>query len=548
MTLLLPDIPAQPKDADHVESLERGLLVLRVLTAQDRPLSVTELADSVGITRTAARRFALTLEHLGYVGQDAGGYSLRPGVLEIGDAYLRSNRLPAIAHPYLASLVRDVGESASLTALHGRRVVYLDRVVAERVITANIVVGTSVPAHATATGRVLLAGLGEESLREYLEWLEADAGPGDGRIDVEETARLVARAADRGWALADQELKRGIMSIAVPVRGPAGEVVAALNISAHASRTSSQVLEDEVLPLLQKAAAAVEAELRLAEPGPTPPEGGELASGMPSPAGALGVDRPRPKDAVQSLERGLAILTAFDEDHKAMNLSEVADRCDLPRSVARRFLRTLMNLGYLHVDGRRFGPTPGVLALGYSYLAKLSLADIVRPHLESLSRLLGTSVSVGVLDGLDVRYVGRVNAPGALAVSIKVGSRVPAHQTAMGRVLLASLSDERLNQYLAATEGALGANRLDNTARGELVEALHRIQAEHCSYVDQLLEVGIRAVSIPLRNRHQDVVAALSASVHEASTTEEEMRSKFLPPMRESAEEMICEFRYGIEA
>nr|WP_176705526.1 IclR family transcriptional regulator C-terminal domain-containing protein [Arthrobacter sp.]AXV46643.1 transcriptional regulator, IclR family [Arthrobacter sp.] len=547
MTILFPDTSAPTKDPDHVESLERGLLVLRILTAQDRPLSITELADSVGITRTAARRFALTLEHLGYVGQDAAGYSLRSGVLEIGDAYLRSNRLPAIAHPYLASLVRDVGESASLTSLHGRRVVYLDRVVAERVITANIVVGTSVPAHATATGRVLLAGLGEESLREYLQWLEADAGQGDGRIDVEETARLIARSADRGWALADQELTRGIMSIAVPVHDPAGEVVAALNISAHASRTSSQVLEDEVLPLLQKAAMAMEADLRTAEPDPTP-TGGQLAAGLPRPVGALRAERPRPKDAVQSLERGLAVLTAFDEDHKVMNLSEVSDRCDLPRSVARRFLRTLMNLGYLYAEGRRFGPTPGVLALGYSYLAKLSLADIVRPHLESLSRLLDASVSVGVLDGLDVRYVGRVNAPGALAVSIKVGSRVPAPQTAMGRVLLASLSDERLNQYMAATEEALDANRLDSAARAELVEALQQIQVEHCSYVDQLLEVGIRAVSIPLRNRHQDVVAALSASVHDTSTSEEEMRRKFLPLMRESAEAMTLEFRHGIEA
>jgi IclR family transcriptional regulator, pca regulon regulatory protein len=245
-------------DPDHVEALARGLSVLKAFSAQDRPLSVSDVAELVGITRTAARRFILTLEYLGYLSFEAGGYSLRPAVLEIGDAYLLSHNLLAVAHPHLAALVQEVGETASLTVLHQDRVVYIDRVHADRVLTVNIIIGTSLPAYATATGRVLLSGLAEAALEEYLESLVPESLTDNTAIDREEIRKRIMAARENGWSLADQELTEGLRSIAVPVRDADGGIVAALNVSAHATRVSVETLRDTILLRLLVAAAAVE--------------------------------------------------------------------------------------------------------------------------------------------------------------------------------------------------------------------------------------------------------------------------------------------------
>jgi IclR family pca regulon transcriptional regulator len=258
----VPSIPdtaplSQKNDPDHVEALARGLSVLKAFSAQDRPLSVSDVAELVGITRTAARRFILTLEYLGYLSYDASGYSLRPAVLEIGDAYLLSHRLLAVAHPHLASLVQEVGETASLTALHQGRVIYIDRVHADRVLTVNIIIGTSLPAYATATGRVLLSGLTDEALDEYLESLVPESLTDNTAIDSEEIRKRITAAREHGWSLADQELTEGLRSIAVPVRDADGSVIAAVNVSAHATRVSADALRTTVLPCLRRAAAGI---------------------------------------------------------------------------------------------------------------------------------------------------------------------------------------------------------------------------------------------------------------------------------------------------
>ena len=338
-------------DPDYVDSLERGLSVLRAFSAREEALSVADVASLVGITRTAARRFALTLEYLGYAGQSAEGYTLIPGVLAIGDAYLRSSPLPDAAHPHLDELVRAVGETASLTVLHKRRVYYAARVAADRIVTANITVGTSVAAHSTATGRILLGGLAPDELEDYLSSIEPRPG-----FDPDYVRERVEEARGRGWTVADQELTPGIRSVAVPLRDPEGRIVAALNIAAHASRVDAEVLEVDFLPLLQSAARRTEAAL-------WPTSGAAPDRSVMAPATAT---RPqvRPSDVIQSVERGLSILTAFDEGHPAMNLAQISERCRLPRSAARRFVLTLASLGYLEQQGRSYAPTPLILELG----------------------------------------------------------------------------------------------------------------------------------------------------------------------------------------
>lgn len=254
----------------------------------------------------------------------------------------------------------------------------------------------------------------------------------------------------------------------------------------------------------------------------------------------------RPKDLVQSLERGITILTAFDDEHPVMNLTDIARRCGIPRSATRRFLHTLADLGYVSVSGRHFELTPQVLELGYSYLSRLTLADIVRPHAEELARELGASISVAVLDGPDVRYICRVNAPSALAVSIRVGSRIAAEQTGLGRVLLASLTPQQLEEHWAHFSNSADAPSAKD--REDLQRALETIRKQNWSYEDQLLEVGVRAVAVPLHNRDGDVVAALSASLQEAGMPSRTMISTFVPRLVEKAAQISLELRRGIEA
>src|SRR6476469_6668223 len=151
---------------------------------------------------------------------------------------------------------------------------------------------------------------------------------------------------------------------------------------------------------------------------------------------------------VQSLERGLAVIRAFDTEHPELTLSDVARETGLTRAAARRFLLTLADLGYVRSDGRLFALTARVLELGYAYLSALSLPEIAEPHLEALVADVRESSSLSVLDGDDIVYVARVPTSRIMRVAINVGTRFPAYATSMGRVQLAGLSDDDLTAYL----------------------------------------------------------------------------------------------------
>src|ERR1700677_2144788 len=154
------------------------------------------------------------------------------------------------------------------------------------------------------------------------------------------------------------------------------------------------------------------------------------------------------RDFVQSLSRGLEVITVFGPDRQNMTLSDVARLTGLTRATARRFLLTLVELGYMRTDGKLFSLTPHVLNLGFSYLSGLSITEVAQPHVQDLASMVHESSSVGVLDGDDIVYVVRVPTKRIMAVAISVGTRFPAYATSMGRVLLASLSEEALADYL----------------------------------------------------------------------------------------------------
>ena len=214
---------------------------------------------------------------------------------------------------------------------------------------------------------------------------------------------------------------------------------------------------------------------------------------------------------VQSLGRGLTVIEAFDAENEAMTLSDVARRTGLTRATARRFLLTLVDLGYMRTDGRLFSLTPQVLRLGHAYLSAMGLPQIAQPHLADLSAELGESVSVAILDGTDIVYVARVATRRIMTVGITVGTRFPAYATSMGRVLLAALDEPRLDDVLKRSDLRALTERtiVDPT---ELQAELGRVREQGFSLVDQELEVGLRSLATPLVGADGPVTAAINVS------------------------------------
>lgn len=218
---------------------------------------------------------------------------------------------------------------------------------------------------------------------------------------------------------------------------------------------------------------------------------------------------------VQSLARGLSVITAFDAEHAEMPLTQVADRTGLSRATARRFLHTLVELGFVRTDGRLFTLTPQVLQLGTSYLSGLGLPEVAHPHLERLSTELTESTSMAVLDGDDIVYVARVATRRIMSVGITVGTRFPAHATSMGRVLLAGLDAPALDRFLSRVDlQPLTPRTLHH--RDDLLAEIDRVRGQGWCFVDQELEQGLRSIAAPVTDADGHVLAAVNVS---ASTT-----------------------------
>lgn len=252
----------QARDSDFVQSLDRGLAVIRAFGPDREKLSLSEVARATGLTRAAARRFLLTLVKLGYVRSDGREFSLRPRVLELGYAYLSGLAMPEIAAPHLEELVAKLRESSSISVLDGHHIVYVARVPTKRIMTVAISVGTRFPAFATSMGRVLLSALSEADLDRYLA--EATFEPLTAKT-VTDPARLreiVLEVGQQGYAIVDQELEEGLRAIAAPIRGSGDGVTAALNVSAHASRVSLEAMRTDLLPAMLETARQIEADLR----------------------------------------------------------------------------------------------------------------------------------------------------------------------------------------------------------------------------------------------------------------------------------------------
>lgn len=257
-----PSGPDEPRVAGFVQSLERGLAVLRCFDATHPAMTLSLVAQRTGLTRAAARRFLLSLEALGYVKLDERLFSLTPRVLELGYAYLSTLPLRDIAQPHLDSLTATVHESSSLAVLDRDDVVYVARAAASRITAVTISVGTRLPAYATSLGRVLLAGLPRPALEEYLRTVRPRPLTDRTVVSPAQLRRVIDSVRAHGFAVVDQELESGLRSASAPVRDRFGTVTAAVNVSTLASRVSMEVLRHRLVPTVLAAAARIEADAR----------------------------------------------------------------------------------------------------------------------------------------------------------------------------------------------------------------------------------------------------------------------------------------------
>lgn len=251
---------------DFVQSLQRGLAVIRSFGPGRSRMTLSEVAAATGLARAVARRLLLTLVDLGYVRADGREFSLRPRVLELGYAYLSGLTLTDIAQPHVEDLVAKVHESSSISVLDGGDIVYVVRVPTARIMTVAISIGTRFPAYCTSMGRVLLAARADPELDRYLA--QAELVPQTSRTLTDRRAlrAILLDVRRKGYALVEEELEDGLVSVAVPIRDGRGTVTAAMNVSANARRVGRETLLHDVLPSLRDAAVQIESGLRATRP------------------------------------------------------------------------------------------------------------------------------------------------------------------------------------------------------------------------------------------------------------------------------------------
>jgi len=246
-------------------------------------------------------------------------------------------------------------------------------------------------------------------------------------------------------------------------------------------------------------------------------------------------------DFVEAIARGLDVIRAFAPDRPAMSLTEVATAAGLTRPTARRILLTLASLGYVRNDASGFALTPRVLELGMTYVQAIGLWEIARPHMERLVARTGESTSIAQLDGSDIVYVARVAVPKIIALRVSIGTRFPAPQTSLGKVLLAGLAPDDLQATLAQPSRS-GVEPRWRPERDELDRVLRDVRAKGWALTDEQLAPGIRSVAAPLRDGSGRVVAAMNVTVHAAETPLEVLTGNHLPLLLQAAGDVSADF------
>ncbi|SEG62040.1 transcriptional regulator, IclR family [Thermomonospora echinospora] len=531
---------APPREV--VGPLVRGLAVLRRVAGAGGRRSAGDLVRDTGLARSTIDRVLSTLERLGHLRLEGRDAVLAPGLMELGNAYLAACGLPALLGPLADRLADELDESVSVAVPDGDRVRFVHQAARRRAMSVAFRVGDALPAECGAPGALFAAGWTPGDWKHWRRCRTADpdllgfwalppeAAPPDGRAagGFQERAAAARRT---GWSLDDQLIEPGLVAVALPVRDAAGRPVCAVSVVSHTSRHTAESLREAVLGALRETVARMEHALVR--------DARRAGAGVPPQAVAAERARTSKRELgpefVESLARGLGVLTAFGEDRPQATLATLAQATGLPRATVRRSLITLAHLGYVTADDGLFRPAPRVLELGFAQVsAGLTVARIARPHLVSLVERIRDSASMAVLDGDDIRYVARVPTVRIMSVDITLGTRLPAYATSMGRVLLAGLPEEERARRLArARLEPLTRRTVTDPARLEAI--LAQVGRDGHALVDEELEEGLRSIAVPVRDRAGRVTAAVNVSMHASRRTARQAVESLLPALRDAA-------------
>ncbi|MER6159747.1 IclR family transcriptional regulator C-terminal domain-containing protein [Streptomyces sp. NPDC001868] len=535
---MVPNAPhPTPAPAEAVAPLMRGITVLRRLTEADGTLSPSALERATGLARSTVDRITATLARMGYVRLDGRDAVLAPRLMELGNAYLAALRLPRLLDAHADALADELDESVSLAVGDRDGVRFIHQATRRRAMSLSFRIGDLLPAERTAPGPLFAT---EWEPADWARWRARRAADPEGHgfpavpprggayDDFEDRT---ARAGAQGWALDDQLIEPGLVAVSVPVRDPrTGRVACVASVVSHTSRHTAESLRATLLPRLRAAVAEMERELR--KPSVT---GAKVWDGTPAPAGLAawtGASKQElGREFIESLARGLTVITSFGEGRAELTLTEVAQATGLARATARRALITLEHLGYVESYDRVFRLTPRVLGLGFPPLSMLPLPRIAAPHLAELSARVHDSASLAILTGGgdEVQYTARVATSRIMSVNITLGTRLPAYATSLGRVMLADLLPDA---PLPERPARLTPHTV--TDRRDLLAVLERVRDAGYALVDGELEEGLRSIAVPVRERGGRVVAAVNVAMHSSRRSVEECVAEVLPELRDA--------------
>ena len=520
-----PDDHVVAVPAEAVAPLIRGVAVLRQLTEAGGTLSLSGLERATGLARSTVDRITATLARTGYVRLDGRDAVLTPRVMELGNAYLAALRLPSLLDARADALADELDESVSLAVADRDGIRFIHQATRRRAMSLSFRIGDLLPAERTAPGPLFAT---EWTDLDWQRWRERRAADPEDRgfpaVPVRPSPgpdfeRWAVRARQDGWALDDQLIEPGLVAVSVPVRNPrTGTIACVASVVSHTSRHTADDLRNSLLPRLRSAVRTMEEDLREAPDAERP---AASPAGLATWTGASKQELGR--EFIESLARGLTVLTAFGEGRAELTLTEVARATGLARATARRALITYEHLGLVATSGdRRFALTPRVLSLGFPPLSRTTLPDLALPHLTALASRIHESASLAILVGDDIQYTARVATSRVMSVNIAVGTRFPAYATALGQVLL---SDARPAPSPSAQQ------------------ALETIRARGYALVNEELEPGLRSLAVPIRDRTGRVVAALNTATHVARRTAEEYVGGVLPELLATATAIETDLR-----